>query len=253
MNILPLSAFKDNYIWLFSDLEQQHAAVVDPGDATAVFEYLNTHNLSLSYILLTHHHNDHVGGVASLVTAYPEVVIYGVQDSRLPYSIVDTDLFSVFNYQFKRLTTPGHTCSHVCFFEPHAQVLFCGDTLFSAGCGRVFDGTIEQLYDSIQQLKALPDTTRIFCGHEYTRENLAFALHVEPDNQRAAQYLKSLTADNITCSLPSTIALEKQINPFFRLNYCNHMLVKMPSPPNNFDNELSIFELLRDLKNNFTS
>lgn len=253
MDVLAIPAFQDNYIWLLQDSSQRFAAVVDPGDAKPVLSYLKDFDLELSFILLTHNHPDHTGGVHELLAAFPNVMIYGVQDDRLTFPVNNADTFSVFEYHFSTLQTPGHTRSHICFYEPNLGLLFCGDTLFSAGCGRVFDGTIEQLYQSIEQLKALPDTTQVYCGHEYTQQNLKFALRVEPDNVVAKYHLDYLSSQNHRCSLPSTIEFEKKINPFFRLDKFVHLENKTVINKPDKINKRFIFEQLRILKDQFKS
>lgn len=219
-NITFIKALTDNYIWILQNENHRSVLCVDPGEALPLLAFLTENQLNLSSILLTHHHNDHVAGVAFLLERYPEAVIYGANDTRLdsfssPIKHVPT--FTVEGYVFKTLETAGHTKSHVCFYESHLGFVFTGDTLFSAGCGRIFDGNAASLFQSLLRLKALPDKTQIYCGHEYTRKNLQFAVQVEPNNLVIQNYLQELLEQPDKPSLPSTIALEKQINPFFRL------------------------------------
>ena len=179
--------------------------------------------------------------------------MYAPDDVRIPrpYTIATPrSSVTMGPYFFQVLNTPGHTASHICYYEPHQQWLFCGDTLFSAGCGRVFDGTIEALHASLQQLKNLPEETNVFCGHEYTRQNLSFAATIEPNNVEISRYAATLANRLPQISLPSTIALEKKINPFFRTDsdsikkYAeSHGLATIDS--------LSIFKQLRDKKDTF--
>lgn len=218
MKIIPVPAFNDNYIWMIINEEERSALCIDPGDAQPVIHFLDTENLRLEAILLTHHHNDHTGGVQELHSRNA-VSVYGPQDSRIPFVseiCQEGDEIIKSSCKLKVLSTPGHTVSHISFYEPHYGWLFCGDTLFSAGCGRVFDGTMEELHASLQKMKALPDTTEIYCGHEYTRRNLRFAAIVEADNMAIRRHAHQLLEKENQCSLPSNIALEKQINPFFR-------------------------------------
>ncbi|WED44071.1 hydroxyacylglutathione hydrolase [Legionella cardiaca] len=253
MKILPISAFNDNYIWLVIDESMETAFCVDPGDAQPVFDFLNAHSLTLEAIILTHHHHDHIGGVASLLGTFPAITVYGPQDSRIAHitsPINSHSNLSLLSCNFQVLETPGHTSTHLSLYEPNYQWLFCGDTLFSAGCGRVFDGTIEELYDSLNRLKALPEQTKVFCAHEYTRQNLRFAALVEPDNLTVQNYAAQLNKTN-QCSLPSTIALEKEINPFLRTeekSVKNYAKGKGLNDPDSF----SIFKQLRVDKNNFS-
>jgi hydroxyacylglutathione hydrolase len=218
MKIFPVLAFRDNYIWTHIDDKRKTAFCVDPGDAQPLITFLNSQSIELEAILLTHHHNDHIGGIKKLRELYPNLRIYGPKDSRIPYLthyLSPDKKLAVANYHFNIIHTPGHTTTHICLHEPEMGWLFCGDTLFSAGCGRVFDGTLEELHASLQNLKTLPESTQVFCGHEYTRFNLRFAMQVEPNNSSILHYINELNQHN-HCSLPSTIGLEKQINPFFR-------------------------------------
>jgi hydroxyacylglutathione hydrolase len=219
-HITFVNAFTDNYIWILINEDHRAAICVDPGEALPLLAFLNEQKLDLKAILLTHHHQDHAGGVAQLLQKYPEAVIYGAKDARLDVfsePILHESHFSIKGFTFQTLETSGHTSSHVCFYETALGLVFSGDTLFSAGCGRIFDGTASNLFESLKLLKALPDETKVYCGHEYTRKNLQFAAQVEPDNLVIHNYLQELLKHPHKPSLPSTIALEKQINPFLRL------------------------------------
>ncbi|MDF1827978.1 MAG: hydroxyacylglutathione hydrolase [Legionellaceae bacterium] len=211
MTIIALPAFQDNYIWVIKN--QIDFICVDPGDALPVIAFAEQEQLRLTHILLTHHHADHIGGVRELEHYFPDVIIHNIFELTQKPAFIQLG-----QYQFNILNTPGHTRTHVCYFEPNQHWLFCGDTLFSAGCGRVFDGTMADLYASLQQLKQLPDDTKVYCAHEYTRQNLKFARTVEPDNQAIQAHFIYLKAHPNQNSLPSTIGLEKQINPFLRLD-----------------------------------
>ena len=226
LNVWPVRAFSDNYIWLIEAPRAPGRVVaVDPGQAAPVVAELRRSGASLAAILLTHHHADHIGGVEELLELGPVPVI-GPDDTRIPLrtgTVRDADRceLSDLGLSFEILAVPGHTLSHIAFWG-HGT-LFCGDTLFSAGCGRMFEGTPTQMNASLNRLRDLPPETRMFCGHEYTAANLRFALTVDPDNGAARNYRDALertwAADApgvVTPSLPSTLSLEICINPFLR-------------------------------------
>jgi hydroxyacylglutathione hydrolase len=220
-NVRPVRAFSDNYIWVIeSPRDPDRVVVVDPGDAGPVMAELRRSGSSLAAILLTHHHPDHIGGVAALLHETPVPVI-GPDDPRIPRrtrTVHDGERCELpdLGLAFETLHVPGHTLSHIAFWG-HGS-LFCGDTLFSAGCGRMFEGTPEQMNASLNRLRGLPPETLVFCGHEYTAANLRFALAVDPTNVAALDYRavvdKVRAADSP--SLPSNIALEIRVNPFLR-------------------------------------
>ncbi|MDR9467757.1 hydroxyacylglutathione hydrolase [Marinospirillum sp.] len=224
LDVIPLPAFNDNYIWLLRLRGDQRCWVVDPGEAAPVQRYLQTHDLKLEGILLTHHHADHTGGVADL--AKPGVTIIGsLQDVyRLPplnLQVTAGDRFQVLGNTVQVLEIPGHTLGHIAFYFPEQEppLLLCGDTLFAAGCGRLFEGTPEQMHASLQSLAQLPDSTQVFAAHEYTLKNLEFARQVEPDNARLKarqESCQALRADQQP-TLPSSLELEKATNPFLRV------------------------------------
>lgn len=254
MSIIALPAFNDNYIWLIVNEALHTLTCVDPGVATPVLSYAKNNGLTLSNIVITHHHQDHAGGITELLQAYPKATVYGPNDPRIPqvYARVrDEDIVHIDNLAFRVLSTPGHTSSHICYQEPTKGWLFCGDTLFSAGCGRVFDGTIEALHRSIMLLKNLPNDTKVYCGHEYTLQNLRFAASVEPENKTISSYVSHLQEKAGQCSLPSTIEREKKINPFMRTTIPAvqefaraHGVI----PHDSF----AVFKVLREKKNDFT-
>ena len=251
--IFALSAFKDNYIWVVVNEKKHTFTCVDPGDATPVLSYAHTNALALSNILITHHHDDHAGGINELLKHYPKTQVYGPADPRIPlinHVVRDEDIVHIDSLAFRVLSTPGHTSSHICYQEPNKGWLFCGDTLFSAGCGRVFDSTIEKLHHSIMLLKNLPKDTKVYCGHEYTLQNLRFAATVEPENTTIQSYIAHLNDNVDGCSLPSTIALEQKINPFMRTNIPE---VHQYAHTQGLDSQesLEIFKLLREKKNQF--
>lgn len=253
MDVVAVAALSDNYIWLIIDKRNRTAICVDPGEAQPVINFLQQEKLALQAILLTHHHYDHVGGVAALLNKMPGIEVYGPNDSRiaeLTMPLQENSVLSLLGCNFHILSTPGHTATHVCIYEPKQGWLFCGDTLFSAGCGRVFDGTLEDLYQSLQKLQKLPDNTKVYCAHEYTRKNLRFASTVEPDNMAIKEHIKRLPEAS-ACSLPSTIGLEKKINPFFRTEEEKLKKYAHLRGQEKVDS-LSVFKQLREDKDNFS-
>ncbi|MDA8362535.1 MAG: hydroxyacylglutathione hydrolase [Gammaproteobacteria bacterium] len=217
--VLHVPAFEDNYIWLICS-DTGNAAIVDPGDAAPVRAVLARLGLTPAAILCTHHHGDHIGGVDELVADTP-VPVYGPARENIPgvtHPVSEGDVVSLapLGLQLQVIDIPGHTAGHIAYHG--AGMLFCGDTLFSAGCGRLFEGTAGQMFRSLQRLAALPPDTRVFCAHEYTEANLRFALAVDPDNAEARQYRDAVIAlrRHDRPSLPSTIARERSVNPFLR-------------------------------------
>lgn len=218
--IYPIPAFSDNYIWCLS--ENGRAIVVDPGDDAPVQQYLQEHGLELAAILVTHHHYDHVGGVKGLLKAYPGVAVYGPENAcpDISHRLADGDTLSVLGHHFSVLSVPGHTLDHIAYFcdDPDHCLVFCGDTLFAGGCGRLFEGTPAVMLKSLRKLMALPKRTAVYCTHEYTLANLQFAIEVEPDNTNLQQRLIE-TQDlrqRGTPTLPSTLEAELLSNPFLR-------------------------------------
>lgn len=236
LTVHTIPAFTDNYIWLFHQTGDNKAYVVDPGDATPVLEALNNLKLNLEGILITHHHSDHVGGVAQLLSSYP-VPVYGPKGiAQVSNIMVDGDTLEIADTLFQVMEIPGHTLDHIAYFNAQEPLLFCGDTLFSNGCGRLFEGTPEQMLRSLSTLASLPLETRVYCAHEYTQANTKFALTVEPTNQvlrQRAVEVDKLRANN-SPTLPTTIGSELATNPFLRANenaiqqaaaqHCNHKI-----------------------------
>ena len=253
INIEPIKAFNDNYIWLATTNEG--SIVIDPGEAHKTIKYLKENDLNLEAILITHHHFDHTGGIEDMLK-FRNVDVYGPVNNipSINKQLRDGDLFSVIGIDFKIIEIPGHTLDHIAFFSENNgnPVLFCGDTLFSSGCGRVFEGTFEQMHKSILKLKSLPANTKIYSGHEYTQSNLKFAMEVEPLNQKLiSRYndVQDLLNKGIP-TLPTTLELELEVNPFLRCQAreVQNSVVKQFNTSNHED---EIFKALRQWKDNF--
>jgi hydroxyacylglutathione hydrolase len=255
MKLIPIPAFNDNYIWMLHD--ESRALVVDPGDATPVLETLTRHHVTLDAILVTHHHADHTGGVQALRQA-TGAQVFGPAHEPMPeplHRLGDGEQLALLGVTFEVMHVPGHTSGHIAYYAhipAQSPVLFCGDTLFSAGCGRLFEGTAAQMLSSLTRLSCLPDATRVCCAHEYTLNNLRFALAVEPDNadlisyQQRAQKLRH----HLQPTLPSSIGLEKVINPFLRsrvLAVCKAVQQRWPDALD----AVSVFAALRTWKDQF--
>ncbi|MGP1628612.1 MAG: hydroxyacylglutathione hydrolase [Giesbergeria sp.] len=257
MKLLAIPAFSDNYLWLLHDTRQ--AIVVDPGQAEPVLECLREHRLALQTILVTHHHGDHVGGVAALREATGAHVV-GPATERIPEpvnGVQQGDTVEVLGLRFSVLDVPGHTAGHIAYYAEcpgDAPLLFCGDTLFSGGCGRLFEGTPAQMLASLDALASLPGDTRVCCAHEYTLANLRFARAVEPDNAALRDYTtkcEQLRARGLP-TLPSTIAVESDINPFLRSRERAVIAsVAAHAPHTDIRDEAAVFAALREWKNQF--
>lgn len=219
-HLTALPAFSDNYIWIWHD-DAQRAFVVDPGDAQPVLNHLRQHKLTLDSILVTHHHPDHVAGISTLVDAYPTATIFGPKNS--PYTgvtepLCDGQSVRVGQTVFQIIATPGHTLDHICYWN--SEALFSGDTLFAGGCGRLFEGSPQQMLQSLNRLAELPDETPVYCTHEYTLANMRFARAARPNHSKTANRLAKVIVlrDTGSITLPSSIAEERQTNPFL----CSH-------------------------------
>lgn len=221
--VIPIPAFNDNYIWCVVDPEQQRAIVVDPGDAAPVVEFLEQNGLKLEAILITHHHGDHVGGVKKLLQ-YRSVPVYGPATTPFPgitQALSEGDQAQVMDLDFQVIEVPGHTLDHIAYYAPEGlpwPALFCGDTLFACGCGRLFEGSAEQMQRSLAKLAALPDATRVFCAHEYTLANLRFSRAVLPQDEQLQAFENQCQSDREAGrpTLPVTLGNEKLLNPFLR-------------------------------------
>lgn len=218
----PIPAFNDNYLWLLTQPGDDRAAIVDPGDAGPVLQTLAEKNLRLCAILITHHHNDHIGGVRKLLAAYPGIPVYGPANEDIPtltQLLREGDCVTLPNgLSFSVLDVPGHTAGHIAYYGDGK--LFCGDTVFACGCGRLFEGTPQQMHASLSKIAALPGETLMYCAHEYTLDNIAFAQWVEPNNAdllQRAQDAKALRAQGVP-TVPSRLELEKRTNPFLRFD-----------------------------------
>lgn len=250
MNLISIPAFSDNYIWLLAN-EQGQCIIVDPGDSAPVLAALHHHHWQPQGILLTHHHQDHIGGVACLLTHYPSLPVFGSQEtSHLASHLVSHhSIISCAGIEFQVLATPGHTAGHVCYYtEPY---LFCGDTLFSGGCGRLFEGTAAQMYQSLQTLNQLPANTLICCGHEYTLNNLRFSLSILPNNPDISDYYQKVVKlrKNNQQTLPSTLGTERKINLFIKVN--DFDFIEQITPDLKKLAPEQRFAWLRDQKDNF--
>lgn len=256
LQVTPVRAFSDNYIWLIhAPRDPGLVVVVDPGDAAPVERTLGDGHLTLAGILLTHHHPDHVDGVASLLQNR-RAPLFGPASERLPGEPTrlrqgDRAALESLGLEFTVLDIPGHTAGHIAYVGHGA--LFCGDTLFSAGCGRLFEGTPEQMVGSLAKLAELPADTLVYCGHEYTLSNLKFALAVEPQNTECARYLEECTHKRARdeATLPSSIRRERNVNPFLR---CEQQTVKQAAEHKagrRLQNDIEVFAVIRQWKDGF--
>ena len=258
MHVLAIPAFRDNYFWLLHD--QHNAVIVDPGDAGPVLKCIADLNLQLTAILITHHHYDHVGGISDLLAVYPDIPVYGPATETIigvTQRVADNDCIQLdaLALSLQVLALPGHTLGHIAYYanttaEP---LLFCGDTLFAAGCGRLFDGTATQMVNSLRSLTTLPGNTKIYCAHEYTLGNIQFAKHLEPNNSELLNREIKVTQQRAQQqpTLPTVLSLEFATNPFLRLqqpaiqaaaaNYAGHAM----------NNATEVFASLRHWKDFF--
>lgn len=258
LTAVPIPAFDDNYLWLIHG-PNHTAVIVDPGDAQPVMDYLRKQQLELIAILVTHHHNDHIGGINTL-TQYWDIPVYGPSSPHIPqvtHTVGDGDTVTLFNesHRFDVMTVPGHTLDHIAYEATinNQPAVFCGDTLFAAGCGRIFDGSSALLYQSLQRLNQLPAETLIFCTHEYTLANLAFAQAVEPHNQDILERIETESAKRQQGqpTLPSQLSLERATNPFLRCNTSDVKTAINAHFNSNESNQEALFIQLRRWKDHF--
>jgi hydroxyacylglutathione hydrolase len=256
LQVTAVPAFDDNYLWLIhSPLSSEQVLAVDPGDASAVRKTLQLDQLALSGILITHHHADHVGGVTELLKDH-SIAVFGPENEQIPgqprrVSQDEHVRFDKLGLDFEVLEVPGHTSGHIAYLG-HGAV-FCGDTLFSGGCGRLFEGTAPQMLASLEKLAALPPDTKVYCAHEYTLSNLRFARVVEPENEALAGYLEHCLElrGQSRPTIPSSIGLELRINPFLRTHVETVKRAAERQAGHTLHSESDIFAVLREWKNHF--
>jgi len=253
VKIESIEAFTDNYIWLVTTNEG--SIVIDPGESSNVINYLDNNQLDLKAIFITHHHFDHTGGINEITSYYPVNVFGPINNvETINKRLKDGDRVSIIGIDFEIIEIPGHTLDHIAYFSENNgnPILFCGDTLFAAGCGRVFEGTFEQMYESIIKLKNLPINTKIYCGHEYTLSNLEFAKEAEPFNQDTLSRYNNVLKlrEKGTPSIPSLLSTELKTNPFLR---CDNKEVQenISTKFKTTKESKEIFKALRLWKDNF--
>ena len=222
LEIFTINALSDNYVYLLRNKEKKITSVIDPGEAEPVIEILNSKNWHLDEIINTHHHHDHIGGNNKLLDVYKSKLIAPFYDrnhiSNVDIFVSDNETLNIAGVSTKVIHTPGHTLGHVCFYMPEEKCLFSGDTLFYLGCGRVFEGTMDQMWSSLVKLKSLPDDTNVYCGHEYTFSNMRFANYIDQNNQ----FLNTISfeirrkRDKGLPTIPFNLGSEKKVNPFLR-------------------------------------
>ena len=253
LEINIIEAFSDNYIYIIRNELKNITSVVDPGESTPVIKFLQNKGWHLDEIVNTHHHHDHIGGNAELLEIYKSKLIAPIYDkssiSNIDILVSDNDLINIAGTRTKVIHTPGHTLGHVCFYMADQKCLFSGDTMFYLGCGRVFEGTMEQMWSSLLKLRSLPDNTSVYCGHEYTSSNAKFVSHIDPNNQLLKEAITKIK-NNREMGLPTVpfeLGKEKKINPFLRaddLIFTNSIGFKTNNPN-------KAFSAMRIKKDNF--
>lgn len=253
LNILQIPVLSDNYIYLIHDSDSKQTAAIDPAIAQPVLDALKKQGWQLNYIFNTHHHSDHIGGNLELKAQTGCKIVAAKHDSyriaAIDITVQDGDSFQLGKHPISIIETAGHTSAHIVYYFADDGLLFCGDTLFVMGCGRLFEGTAQQMWQSLQKLKQLPADTKVYCAHEYSLNNGKFALSVEPDNQvlqNRMEQIKQLRAANLP-TVPTTIAEELATNPFFR----EHSLSIQKNVNQHNKSAVEIFAAVRKLKDIF--
>lgn len=253
INVFPVRALRDNYIWI---IHNQHLAIIiDPGDAEPVLNWLKQQKLQPVAILCTHHHHDHTSGISALVQNF-KIPVYGPANEKIPeltHPLSEGSIlkFPELSLEFAVLDIPGHTAGHIAYYNH--DWLFCGDTLFACGCGRIFEGNAQQMSDSLQKLANLPDKTLVYCSHEYTLDNIRFARIIDPDNPELIK-LENRAEEKLARNeptLPSSLAMEKATNPFLRCDQPAIIQGARLHARRNLTDPVSIFATIRDWKNHF--
>ena len=253
LSVKPIKAYQDNYIWLVSTNEG--SIVVDPGESKKILNLIDNNEIDLKGVLITHHHFDHTNGLSDLLNKRG-LEVYGPENNvnGINNIVKNNDKFTVIGIDFEVIEIPGHTLDHIAFysFNSGEPILFCGDTLFSGGCGRVFEGTFDQMFIALKKISKYPKETKIFCGHEYTLSNLKFALAVDENNEDLIEEYDNIKniVDSGNPSLPTILEKELKINPFLRCDN-HHIKNKIVSKFNTSDDEFEVFCALRQWKDNF--
>ena len=258
IKIEPIPAYADNYIWCLYDDSSAQAVIVDPGDAKPVLDYLKANNLALAAIIITHHHFDHIGGVEELLS-HNQVSVYGPDNNTIAsitHTLTEGARINLLGLDFEVLCIPGHTLDHIAYYCENGSegpLVFCGDTLFAGGCGRVFEGDPAMMYSSLNKLAALPLDTRIYCAHEYTLGNLAFAKAVEPANTELLQRIVTDTSKRSESlpTVPSLLSLEKATNPFLRCDVDSVIGAAQAFKGKIYHDPVEVFATIRSWKDNF--
>jgi len=255
LEIIPITALKDNYIWVLKNKKNRHAVIVDPSEHEPVLKFIKTEGLIPVAILITHHHWDHVGGIAGLISEY-NLPVYAPKKEMVKGStnlVAEGDIVNLpeLNLDISVLDVPGHTAGAIAYYSE--RMLFSGDTLFTAGCGRLFEGSPEQMYRSLSKLKKLPDDTLVYCGHEYTVSNLQFAASVEKNNkiiQKRLNTAKQSRQQNLP-TVPATLKIEKQTNPFLRCEEKSVIDAAILREGKKLTNSIEVFATIRRWKDSF--